>query len=304
MTLETSEKNIFKFHIELFKPREAELKIRLGHEPLVDFEMIPYRGISEGRQSRVSILEYEVEKQKRRVLWKRMGAGKNLTEDEAETFHRRLEPYRQELIKAGWNLPSIYYTDTVAVGDEFQVFSYEELITGGDGEFMVVNPEEPNFRKYFLIRSVLETLASYPERSLQRRIIAGQETTLMPHGLDLKLANLVLNEAGKLFFVDLFGPKEIDQNGCWLTYSRKLDTLAEENLLAVCATRGGAILRFYRLAEKLWTQAGGISTQKLRSDFGDVLVSTKMPKGETDFIVSEISAGFPWLDRVYSESRV
>lgn len=304
MTASNPEKDVFKFHTELFKPKEAELKIRLQHEPLINFEVVPCKGISQGRQSRVSVLEYKVEEQKRRVLWKRMGAGKNLAETEAQTLHQRISPYCQELARAGWNLPSIYYTDIVTVGNESQIFSYEELITGGDGEFMVINPEEPNFRKYFLIRSVLETLASYPEKSLRRQETAGRETTLMPHGLDLKLANLVLNEVGKLFFVDLFGPKELDASGRWLTYSRKLDSLPEENLLAVCATREGVILRFYRLAEKLWVKAGGINSQKLRADFSDMLISIKLPRNEADFIIAEILAGFPWLDRIYSESRV
>lgn len=304
MALANSEKDIFKLHAGLFKPKEGELKIRLQHEPLVDFEIVPYKGISEGRQSRISVLEYLVEGKKRRVVWKRMGAGKNLTKEEAQVFHQRINPYRQELKQAGWNLPLIYYTDSVNNGNEYQIFSYEELIPGGDGEFMVANPEEPNFRKYFLMRAVLETLAGYSEKSLRRQTIADREVTLMPHGLDLKLANVVLNEAGRLFFVDLFGPKELDQNGRWLTYSRKLDSLPEENLLAVCAAREGAILRFYRLAEKLWTQTRGIDLQKLRSDFIKMLVSTKLPKEETTFIANEISTGFPWLDRVYSENQV
>lgn len=280
------------------------MKIQLEHEPLVQFEVIPYSGISQGCQSRVSVLEYSVENQKRRVLWKRMGVGKNLTNSEAETFQQRLEPYRAELIKAGWNLPTIYYTDTVAVGEEFQIFSYEELITGGDGEFMVANPEEPNFRKYFMIREVIATLATYPAKMLWRQKIAGQEITRLAHGLDLKLANLVLNEAGKLFFVDLFGPKELDPDGQWLSYSSKLDSLSEENLLAVCASREGAILRFYRLAEKLWVKVGGMEAPKLRKDFSEMLVFSNIPKAEADFITSEISAGFPWLNSVYSENQV
>ncbi|MEK7507070.1 MAG: hypothetical protein AAB585_00810 [Patescibacteria group bacterium] len=298
------ETDVFKSHAELFQPKEKEMDILKRHEHLADFKIVPYRGISEGRQSKVSVLEYKVEDQSRRVLWKRMGAGRGLSLELAANLHSRLGPYKKELAAYGWNLPILFYTQPVELGTEAQIFSYEELITGGDGEFMVANREEPNFRKWFILHSVLETLAKYPPPSVHRKVVAGQEVSLLPHGLDLKLANVVLNEQGKLYFVDLFGPKEIDNAGHWLSYTTKLDSLPEKNLLAVTATREGAILRFYRLAEKLWSESCEMDVGKIRSGFSDILNGLVLPEVERNFITSQLDSNFSWLDAVYSERQV
>ena len=280
------------------------MEVLRQHEHLVNFKAVPYRGISEGRQSKVSVLEYSTENQPRRVLWKRMGVGKALSAELARTLHSRLRPYKRALEDFGLNVPVLYHTQPVELDSEAQIFSYEELITGGDSEFMVANREEPNFRKWFILRAVLETLAGYPEQSLRRKVIAGQEVSLMPHGLDLKLANVVLNEQGKLYFVDLFGPKEIDQSGHWLTYTAKLDSLPEENLLAVTASREGALLRFYRLAEKIWVENCALDSGKIRAGFNDLLAESNLPEKEKRFIVSQLQENFSWLDEVYSERQV
>ena len=178
------------------------------------------------------------------------------------------------------------------------------MITGGDGEFLISNREEPNFRKWHLLRAVVETLNKYPTAALHRQIVSGREATLLPHGLDLKIANVVLNETGKLYFVDLFGPKELDATGHWLSYTDKLDTLSEESLLAVCATREGALLRFYRLAEKLWHEQCGIEIAQLRQGFSQLLQSLSFPEPEKKMIMAELESDFSWLDSVYSERQV
>lgn len=298
------ETDVFKSHAELFQPKEKAMDILKQHEPLVDFKVVPYQGISEGRQSKVSVLEYQVERQPRRVLWKRMGAGKGLAPELAADLHYHLRPYRTNLEQYGWNIPIIFYTQPVALEQESQIFSYEELITGGDGEFMVANREEPNFRKWYLLRTVVETLAGYPPIALKRQSVAGQTVTRLPHGLDLKLANLVLNEAGKLYFVDLFGPKELTVDGRWLSYTEKLETLPQENLLAVTATREGALLRFYRLAEKLWQERCGMDIAVLRQGFREMLRATALPETELHFIIRQLENNFPWLDEIYSERQV
>jgi hypothetical protein len=285
------EKEYIREHAQLFDPSAAELATLRLHEAGVTFEIMPPIGISEGRQSRVSILEYRVGDRPERVLWKRMGAGKGLTENEAKMFHERLRPYRAALVSAGWNMPELFHTTIVPEKDEWQIFSYEQLIGHGDGDKMLANPEEPNFRKWHLLRRAMETLAAYPSSTL-------------PHGLDLKLANVVLDEQGKLWFVDLFGPKELMPDGSWRTFSSKLDSLAPERLLKVCATREGMALRMYRLAEKVWIASGGIAVEKLRSDFITLLESLGLPDTEVSFIEDEIRAGFPWLDSIYEERRV
>jgi hypothetical protein len=46
---------VIKSHAELFQPIKKELDILKKHEHLVDFNTVSSRGISEGRQSKVSI---------------------------------------------------------------------------------------------------------------------------------------------------------------------------------------------------------------------------------------------------------
>lgn len=293
-----------KIHAELFEPTKAELATLQIHEQKIRFEILPPIGISEGRQSRVSILEYRVENQINRVLWKRMGAGKHLTEPEARGLAERLRPYRSELMRAGWNIPELFYITTVALEGEHQIFSYEQLVGRGDGDKMLANPEEPNFRKWHLLRETARTLAHYGTSEIVRENIAEHEVSRLPHGLDLKLANVVLDEAGKLWFVDLFGPKELTPDGSWRIYSTKLDSLPEDKLAAVCATREGMLLRMYRLAEKVWSASGGITQDQLRKGFVSLLESLKLPNNELVFIINQIKTDFPWLDSIYKEGGV
>ncbi|MGI9032998.1 MAG: hypothetical protein ACR2HY_04840 [Acidimicrobiales bacterium] len=261
-------------------------------------------GLSEGRQSRVSILEYERAGQTHQVLWKRMGAGKGLDEGEATSFNARLRPYRQSLARAGWRLPKLLYTRVAELPDEHQILAYEQFIAGGDGEKLLASPAEPNFRKWFLMSEVVRRLYDYPEDQLNRTNVSGREVTRLPHGLDLKLANVVL-EAGtnEMYFVDLFGPKELDARGQWLSYSPKLDTLPPANLMAVTATREGALLRCWRLAERHWAD-GYKAPEELRADFMAALSELSLPADELSLVRSEVEAGYPWLDKLYRETVV
>ena len=105
-------------HVELFQPNAEEFSILKNCEPLAELKAIEPIGISEGRQSRVSILEYEPQEAKKRIMWKRMGAGKNLNREEAETLEQRLWPYRQNLARFGWQVPEIYHSQVIQIGDE------------------------------------------------------------------------------------------------------------------------------------------------------------------------------------------
>ncbi len=283
-----------------------ELQLLKEHEPGLSFRIVgaTEAGLSQGRQSRVCILEYEQSGETYQVLWKRMGAGKGLDEAEAATFNARLTPYRQSLVEAGWQLPKLLYTRVAELPGEHQIFAYEQFIAGGDGEKLLVSPAEPNFRKWFLVSEVVRTLYGYPADRLSRENVGGQVVTRLPHGLDLKLANVVL-QAGtnELYFVDLFGPKELDNHGQWLSYSPKLDSLSPDNLRAVTATREGALLRCWRLAEQHW--ANGYRTPKeLRADFLRTLTQLALPSDELGLIRSEVEAGYPWLDELYRERAI
>jgi hypothetical protein len=302
--MKNERKKLFQEHAALFEPTPQEWAIVRMHEQRVQFKIVPARGISEGRQSRVSVLEYEINGMREQVLFKRMAVGKKLTWHEAQEFFERLFLYRQVLVDAGWNVPHIFHAEPVTINDETQIFSYEQFILGGDGDFMFANPEEPQFRKWLLLRSILDTLVQYDERMLIREDIVGQRLTRLPHGLDLKLANLVLERNGKLYFVDLFGTKELGLDGRWLTYSPKIDLLPQEELKAVCATREGAILRLYRLAEQRWSQADGIAVDVLRDGMIHLVQSAHLPSEETVFILNEMKSGFPFLDSIYKERAV
>jgi|GEM_PF-1223672 len=283
-----------------------ELQFLKEHEPYLDFRIVSAEEVdlSRGRQSRVSVLEYDHGGETYSVLWKRMAYEKGLTEEEALKFESRINPYRQSLIHSRWNIPKVFFTKVCDMPDENQIFSYEQFIMGGDGEKLLADETQPNFKKWFLIKEIARTLYNYPASDLERTNIDGVKLSRLSHGLDLKLANVVLEEkTNDLYFVDLFGPKELDGLGKWLTYSSKLDTLSEDKLLAVCATREGALLRCWRLAENTWVN-GYQSPEKLRAEFLIHLVEVGIANQEYQFIKNEIENGYPWLDSIYQEKQI
>jgi hypothetical protein len=284
----------------------AEKALLASQELGIEFRIIGAEaaGLSQGRQSRVSVLEYERDGEPFRVLWKRMGAGKGLTESEARNMQLELAPYRSELIDAGWNVPKTLYSKLSPIDGEYQIFSYEQHIPGLDGEKMISNPDEPNFRKWYLANQVVRILADYPSESLHHEVIAGKTLTALPHGLDLKLANVVLEpNTDDLYLVDLFGPKRLYEHGRWRTYTAKMDSLSPDRLRAVTATREGAILRCWRLAEQHWVN-GYPTPEALRADFLDQIEQSGLPTDELALIRSEIQNDYPWFEAIYQERQV
>jgi hypothetical protein len=282
-----------------------ELRLLREDEPGVVFRVVEdERAITQGRQSRVSILEYDLAGTTYRVIWKRMGAGKGLTFEEAVQMHSRLLPYRNTLVRAGWRVPKVFYARPVRINGESQIFSYEEFIPGGDGEKMVENPEEPNFRKWHMVEETTRLLFSLAEDQLRPYSFHRRELTRLPYGLDLKAANVVLSKGtNDLYFVDLFGPKELDPDGQWIIYNEKLDTLPPDNLVAVCATREGALLRFWRLARRLW-EPDRARRADLDTQFLERLAALELPAQSLGFISDEVTNGCPWLNHLYAERRI
>ena len=80
--------------------------------------------------------------------------------------------------------------------------------------------------------------------------------------------------------------------------------LSEETLLAVCGTREGALLRFMRLTERLWGQAGNHEKEEIRNGMMDLIKNLDLPEKEKGFICSELDNNYAWLDKVYEETRV
>jgi hypothetical protein len=262
-------------------------------------------GMDSGRQSRVSLLSYQSDEGAGSVVWKRMGAGKGLSGEEATAMWKQLEPYRSRLLEAGWNVPALYYSSVVDVSnEESQIFSYEQFIQGGDAQVMLKDPEQPNQRKWFFVNEVMQTLFKYPESALTRQEVAGRVVSLLPDGLDMKAANFVLEEdTDQLYFVDLFGPKSLDSDREWQIYSPKIDTLPARNLKAVCATREGMILRFWRLTLALWASEDQ-ERRNITREFLERLEAVDPPKDEFDLITSEIRSNCPWMDGLYMEHRI
>src|SRR5438477_8378655 len=95
---------------DLMSLEEAILK---DHEPTAHYEPIDVPGISQGRQSRVSVLRFKLARGDELIIWKRMGVGKGLTRAEALTLHNHLRTYRRELRTFGWNVPKLFHTHTV-----------------------------------------------------------------------------------------------------------------------------------------------------------------------------------------------
>lgn len=282
-----------------------ELDVLREDEPGISFKPITVEGVSQGRQSRVTVLEYTLDADTHyKVMWKRMGADKGLLPEEAESMRLRLVPYKRSLEAVGWKVPKLFYTRPVKIRNEVQIFSYEEFIEGGDGEAMISDPAVPNFRKWHLVQRTLEFLFNYPPDKVERRTVLGRELTLLPHGLDLKAANIVLRAStDELYFVDLFGPKELDAHGQWRNYSSKLDSLPKENLLAVCATREGNILRFWRLARRMWEPCRS-RRLSLTQEFLERLGELNPPENELEFIRQELNNGYEWFNALYAERRI
>jgi hypothetical protein len=286
---------------------EAEERFAAEREPGTgtNLRFVQAEGISKGRQSRVSVLAYGQGSRERRVVWKRMGAGKGLDVEEAELMWQRLAHYREKLIAVGWRVPKLLYSAVVPISqDEVQIFSYEEYIRGGDAEVMLKDPEQPNFRKWYFVDKVLRTLYSYPPDSLRREEVAGRTVSLLPDGLDLKAANFVLEEGtDDLFFIDLFGPKELTDDGQWRVYSQKIDPLPADNLRAVCATREGSLLRFWRLARRLW-KPDKRERIAITEEFLDHVAAIEPPPEELAFIREEIENGCRWMEQLYEERQI
>jgi hypothetical protein len=106
------------------------------HEPGVKFSFVDadQAGLSQARHSRVSLLEYVRDEENHRVMWKRMGVGKSLTEREVTAIDARLQRYRTALISTGWKVPNLLRTRVGELPGEHQIFSYEQYIPGGDGQ--------------------------------------------------------------------------------------------------------------------------------------------------------------------------
>lgn len=281
--------------------RPEEKLALIDQNPTITYKT-PHVQFGEGRQSRVSALEIHKNTSVTKVIWKRCGVDKGLTESESKELCSRISPYRTVLQEHGWNVPEIYYSQPVQLAKEHVIFSYEHLIESVDVERMFKDEGTAHFERLSVIQKMISTLTNRHHARLQEEVYGDYILSSLPYGIDLKLANLILDHHGTLHFVDFFGPKEILPGGSWKSYTTKLDSLSEDRLKMVCATREGCILRMIKLALKNLPVT--LSKETYFHHFLDSILLSDLPQREKDFIVQEITLNFPMLDKVYEEYRV
>src|SRR3989344_3485377 len=136
------------------------------------------------------------------------------------------------------------------------------------------------------VPKIIYTLTNEAHQNLEQKIYFGQSFSQLPYGIDLKLASLILDTNGNLYFVDFFGPKELDENYNWKIYNPKLDYLPQENLALVCATREGCILRMLKLALLHIQNIEEIAIYI--NHFKEIIIYSSLPKKEKEFILNEL----------------
>lgn len=295
--------NEFTFHAQLERNDirvEEKLKL-LEANPGIRFNA-PNIKFGEGRQSRVSALEIVKTDTVTKVIWKRCGVEKKLTKEESQDLCRRIVPYRENLKAFGWNVPEVFYSESVNVGNENVIFSYEQLIESVDVERMFKDEKTAHFERLSVIQKIIQTLTNSAHEKLIKKHYENYSLSYLPYGIDLKLANVILDTQGKLFFVDFFGPKELNEDGSWKNYVTKLDSLPEENLKVICATREGSVLRMIKLALQYLPKSVNVDVYK--KHFIDIISLSLLPEEEKETILCEIENNFPLLEMVYEEYRV
>ena len=295
--------NEFTLHTRLERNdiREEEKLKLIEQNPNIQYRA-PNIKFGEGRQSRVSALEIVKKDTVTKVIWKRCGIDKRLTESECQELCSRISPYREILKSFGWNVPEVYYSEPVQLENEYVIFSYEQLIEAVDVERMFKDEHTAHFERLAVLQKIIQIITNNFHQKLELKRFGDYELTLLPYGIDLKLANLILDHQGTLHFVDFFGPKELKEGGSWKSYTAKLDSLSQDNLKIICATREGCILRMVKLALKNLPDT--TNKELYLNHFLDIILLSELPRREKDFIVNEIKNDFPMLDKVYEEYRV
>ncbi len=294
----------YKLHAQLERNdiREEEKLELLKRNPNVHSET-PSIIFGEGRQSRVSALEVIKNGSSSKVIWKRCGVDKGLTIQEAQELCARIQPYRETLKECGWNVPEVLYSEPISLTPKDAViFSYEQLIEAIDTERMFKETDTAHFERLSVLQKIVQILTNSSHQNLEQITYLERSFSQLPYGIDLKLANLILDKNGCLYFVDFFGPKELNNDYTWKTYNSKLDSLSEENLSLVCATREGCILRMLKLALRNLPNTEDIPMYM--GHFKDIITYSSLPQKEKGVIIEELEGGFPLLDKVYEEYKV
>ncbi|WP_189594830.1 hypothetical protein [Nocardia cerradoensis] len=232
-----------------------------------------------------------------------MAAGKGLTAYEARTQYSLLLEYRKQLGRLGWRTPTLLHLSVTDAPTGSYINAIEEYISGLDAETAFRTMDTSDAHKWDIVEHVVaETSRHRVFRS--RASIGNARLGTLPCGIDLKPSNLVFDGIGKqLYLVDTFAP-QIFSSGNVVGYTPKITPFTPEMLLAVCGTREGTLLRFWRLLESQWLATSRSDSDSRRERFNNTLIQYGLPLQERQFIVDQINGGYPWLDLVYASYGV
>jgi hypothetical protein len=277
----------------------SPLEIHVHDAGAIDALLKDAPGIERGTQSQIGLIDLPGVPDE--TLLKRMGVNKGLGHDEALRLQGDLITYREQLTAAGWNIPPLHDSVLAKVTDEWQIWEFEQFITGTNASALL-RLGRSNTMKRYVMKQALRTMSQYIGSELPDSELYGRPLTTLPHGVDLKPANIVIDNLGVMWMVDTFGPKAIDEHGSFVSYNSKLDTLPMNALKAICATRQGAVLRFLRKTQEQWLSSGSSNEEEFIEDVDYALAFTPLPAHETDDIIVEINNGYPWLNAVYANA--
>ncbi|MEV6621283.1 hypothetical protein AB0M83_19115 [Amycolatopsis sp. NPDC051106] len=248
-----------------------------------------------GRQGSQSVVSVRGRRDGARVL-KRAALGRGLTLHEANAAVANLSAYRDELAFSDWNIPAVAETTVVGSGNAVEVWAIEQYIPGGDIATL-------GFRDSRIRKALLQVVNAVSLVASQLPLTAVDNVTtlsMMPYGIDLKPSNIIVHpRTGLAYLVDTFPPLNFAENGSFAFYNSKVHRFSESMLMAVCATREGSILRFWRLLERQWN-LGAADTLTMRQMLAEVLEESPMPHASVEIILGQIETNYPMLDLYYA----
>ena len=252
--------------------------------------------IGYGKQSQVELLERDYLKMPIIIKW--MGVGKRLKYEETVNLHTHLFVYRDILERNGWSIPKLHEVIIYKAKRTAYISVYEEYIIGRSINEIIQDKSYAVNQKWELFGLLFSLLARQESVTLT---VGSKQLHRLPYGVDLKPDNLIIDDTGRIRLVDTFAPKTINDKGQWTSYSKKLEGLDEESLMAVTATREGIVLRFLRLAHVRSPVEYGKS--EVIQHLQDCLLEAGVSSGETEFIMDEVKSGYRWLNHLYAKSR-
>lgn len=182
----------------------------------------------------------------REFALKTYGTGKRITKHEAEILSTCYTKNYLQFKKYGILTPENYLVTTNYNEPETTIIIIDDFI--GDGKNMsdlFINPVVKDSQKIEGYRTMLKICTSIPRTT---REFSQFDTDVIG---DFKPANFVMEDDGRLFFVDMFAPKLRDQNDGFVSpYLPKLEDLSRSVITFLCGDIRGIVARLLGLSRK------------------------------------------------------